>query len=54
MFGIVAIILSFILYCVIAVSNLTQKDYPHAFIWFSYGLSQLGFLWYELSKLGKL
>lgn len=48
--GIPAIILSFILYCIIGISNVAQKDYPHGFIWFSYALSQLGFLWYEIIK----
>lgn len=46
----VAIVLSFILYCVIAIGNLRDKDYPHALIWGAYSLSQAGFLWYELTK----
>jgi len=49
--GVYAIIMAMILYGIIAVSNIRDKDYPHAFIWFSYALSQVGFLWYELSKL---
>jgi hypothetical protein len=46
----VAIILSFVLYCIIAVGNLRDRDYPHALIWGAYALSQTGFLWYELTK----
>jgi hypothetical protein len=49
-FSQIAIILSFVLYCVIAVGNLRDRDYPHAMVWGSYGLSQLGFLWYEFTK----
>ena len=46
----VAICLSFVLYCVIAIGNLRDRDYPHALIWFAYALSQAGFYWYELTK----
>lgn len=49
--GVYAIVIAIILYVVIAISNIRDKDYPHAFIWFSYALSQFGFLWYELSKV---
>ncbi len=45
-----AIILAFILYVVISIGNLRQKDYPHALIWIAYSLSQLGFLWHEVQK----
>jgi hypothetical protein len=50
--AIITISLSLILYIITSFSNLYQKDYPHAFIWFSYSLSQIGFLWYEIQKLG--
>lgn len=46
-----ALAICFVLYCVIAVSNFRQKDYPHALIWICYALSQLGFLWHEITKL---
>jgi hypothetical protein len=46
----IAIILAFILYSVIAVGNLRQKDYPHALIWGAYALSQVGFYLYERTK----
>lgn len=45
-----AIILAFILYVVIGIGNIRQKDYPHALIWMAYALSQLGFLWWEYTK----
>jgi hypothetical protein len=45
-----AIVLSFILYCVIAIGNLRDRDYPMFWVWASYGSSQLGFLAYELTK----
>ena len=48
-----AIILAFILYVIIAIGNLRQRDYPMCVVWFSYSLSQLGFLWYEMSKQWK-
>ena len=46
----VAIILSAVLYCIIAIGNLRDRDYCHAFIWFSYFLSQCGFLAWEFTK----
>lgn len=49
--SIYALIICFFLYCFVAFSNFKQKDYPHAFIWASYALSQLGFLWHEFNKL---
>ena len=46
--GIVAIILSFILYIIIGVSSIYKKDYPHALIWFAYSIRQIGFLWHMI------
>jgi hypothetical protein len=46
----VAIVLSFILYCVIAIGNLMDKNYPMALIWGAYGLSQVGFIWEHLAR----
>lgn len=48
--GIFALILAIILYITIAVQNYLDKDYPHAFVWFSYSLANVGFLWYEFVK----
>lgn len=41
---------SIIMYSGICISNIRDKDYCHAFIWFSYVLSQFGFLAYEINK----
>ena len=30
--------------------NMKQKDYPHALMWFSYSLANVGLLWYEINK----
>jgi hypothetical protein len=48
--NIIAIVLAFILYMVICIGNIRQKDYPHALIWGAYAVSQLGFLWWEMVK----
>jgi hypothetical protein len=48
--NIIAIVLAFILYMVICVGNVRQRDYPMALVWFSYSLSQVGFLLYEINK----
>lgn len=44
------IIISTICYFLTAIGNARQKDFPHAFIWFSYGLANCGFIWYETTK----
>ncbi|MFN7318808.1 MAG: hypothetical protein ACK5S6_04795 [bacterium] len=33
-----AIVLAFILYVVIAIGNIRDKDYPHALIWLCYAV----------------
>lgn len=48
--GIIALILAIILYLTIALQNYLDKDYPHSFVWFSYALANVGFLWYEFVK----
>lgn len=30
--------------------NIQQGDYPHAFVWATYSMGNLGFVWYELTK----
>lgn len=50
--AIVAIVLSICLYLSIGVSNVCQRDYPMALVWFAYSLAQMGFLWYEMKKAG--
>lgn len=32
------------------IGNARQGDYPHALMWFAYGLANTGLLWYELTK----
>lgn len=39
-------------YFLTAISNLRQKDYPMALVWFSYCMANLGLIWYEISKRG--
>jgi len=51
--NIIAIVLAFILYMVICIGNIRQKDYPMALVWFAYSLSQVGFLLYEINKASK-
>jgi hypothetical protein len=50
--GLYAIIISIILYLVIAFDNYRQKDYPHASMWFFYALANCSLLYYELAKKG--
>ena len=41
------------LYGLTCLSCLKDKDYPHALMWFSYGLANVGLLWYEFKKVTK-
>ena len=50
--GVYAISASILLYSLIAISNLKDKDYPHAMIWGCYAMANIGFLWHELIKAG--
>lgn len=52
--GLTALILAIILYLIIAIDNCMSKDYPHAMMWFCYGLANVALLWYELQKRGSL
>lgn len=46
------IVICFVCYTLVGIGNAKQGDYPHAMIWWAYALSQLGFIWYEYTKLG--
>lgn len=46
----VVLLISFLAYMTMAGCNFYKKDYPHSLIWFSYSLSQIGFMWYEFTK----
>lgn len=48
--GIAALIIAILLYLTIGLQNYLDKDYPHAFVWASYALANVGFLWYEFVK----
>lgn len=48
--GKIGISLAILLYMFIAVGNLKDKDYPHAMMWFCYGLANVALLWYEYTK----
>ncbi len=39
-----------VLYWITCATCVRGKDYPHALMWFSYGLANLGLLWYEYRK----
>ena len=41
------------LYGLTCLSCLKDKDYPHALMWFAYGLANVGLLWYEFKKATK-
>ena len=45
-----ALIIATLCYIVTALSNLKQKDYPHALVWFAYAVANFGLLWYEWNK----
>lgn len=51
--NLIAIGLAFCLYTIIAIGNLRQKDYPMTLVWASYALSQVGFWFYERSKVSE-
>lgn len=52
-FGTIALVLAIILYIIIAIQNLIDKDYSHALIWISYSMANIGFLWWEIEKIYK-
>lgn len=45
------IITATLCYIITCLSNLKQKDYPMALVWFSYAMANIGFIWYESKKL---
>ena len=49
--GITAIAVSAAMYVIVCGSCIKQKDYPHALMWFSYAMANMGLLWYELNKM---
>jgi hypothetical protein len=40
-------------YILTFLSNLKNRDYPMALVWFSYSLANFGLIWYEVTKLTK-
>lgn len=49
--GMLAITTASIMYLVVCTSCIKQKDYPHALMWFSYAMANVGLLWYEIKKI---
>ena len=49
--GMLAITTASIMYLVACTSCIKQKDYPHALMWFSYAMANIGLLWYEIKKI---
>ena len=45
------IAITMIMYGLTAISCIRDKDYPHAIMWFAYGLANAGLLWYEMKKV---
>lgn len=45
------IIIASVCYIVTGVGCAKRKDYPHALIWFSYSLANMGFLIHELKEM---
>lgn len=43
--------ISILCYTWIGMTNVMQRDYPHALAWFAYALAQVAFVWYEWQKL---
>ena len=51
--GITALILSIVLYLIIAAQSYLDKDYSHCMIWICYALANVGFLWHMIERLQK-
>ena len=49
--GMTAITVSALMYIVVCGSCIKQKDYPHALMWISYAMANIGLLWYEIKKI---
>jgi len=52
--GITALIITIILYLIIAIQSYLDKDYPHCMIWVCYCLANAGFVWHMLERAGKI
>ncbi len=39
-----------LMYALTSISCIRDRDYPHAIMWFAYGLANVGLLWYEVKK----
>jgi hypothetical protein len=50
-YGIAAIAVSAVMYLIVCGSCIKQKDYPHALMWLSYAMANIGLLWYEIKKI---
>ncbi len=50
MYGIVCLIIATILYLVICLQNLYNKDYPHTIVWAGYVFANFGFLWWQIQQ----
>jgi hypothetical protein len=50
-YGIAAIAVSAAMYLIVCGSCIKQKDYPHALMWLSYAMANIGLLWYEIKKI---
>ena len=50
-FGMLAITTASLMYLVVCICCIKQKDYPHALMWFSYAMANIGLLWYEIKKI---
>ena len=45
------ITITMVMYALTGISCIRDKDYPHAMMWFAYGMANLGLLWYEFNKI---
>lgn len=46
--GIIAVVITIILYLITAIDQYIKKDYPHSLIWFCYACANIGFLWHMI------
>jgi hypothetical protein len=49
--SILGIIIATVCYIVTGVGCLRRKDYPHALVWFSYSLANVGFIMHTLKEV---
>ena len=50
MMAIYTVTATILLYGLTSVACIRDRDYPHALMWFAYGLANFGLLWYEFKK----